>query len=409
MMFAENFRMARTSLRSARLRSFLTMLGIIIGVVSVITIFSLGEGVKRQLQGEANHLGNGIVTVRPGKLVNRDQIGTITGVNLLFNFSATPLSEQDLTTVTKTPGVKSAVPFSLIVGSASADKRSFDKGFIIGTTSQMPDLLKQKVEFGSFFNDEDQGKRTAVIGRGVAEQLFQEAVPIGKSMQIRGQEFIVRGVFEKFETSALNPGVDFNAAIFIPSDTGKAISGNQVQIYQILAQLDKPDEAVSTAATLSAALQRSHGGQEDFTVLKQGEAVSASGEVIRLVTRMIALVAAISLLVGGIGIMNVTLVSVSERTREIGLRKAIGATNAQIRNQFMIEAGLLSFWGATVGVIIAGLLNLAIRIFSDFQPVITWQVVLASMGVSVLVGLIFGTAPAIKASRKNPIDALRSM
>ncbi len=409
MMWSENVRMARASLRSARLRSFLTMLGIIIGVVSVITIFSLGEGVKRQLTGEANHLGNGIVTIRPGKLVSRDSAGQITSVNLLFNFSASTLSEQDLKTVAATPHIKTAVPLSLIVGAPSVQQHTYDKAFVVATTPKMPDLLKQKIEFGSFFSDQDHGTRTAVIGRDVAEQLFGEAVPIGKSMQIRGQEFIVRGVFENFKSNALSPGIDFNSAVFIPADTGKAISANTVQIYQILAQLDNTDDPDSGAAAITAALKKSHGGQEDFTVLKQDETVAVSSQVIRLVTRLITLIAAIALFVGGIGIMNVMLVSVSERTREIGLRKAIGATNAQIRNQFIIEAGLLSFWGAVIGVCAAFLTNLGIRIFTDFEPIITWPVVLIAMGVSVLVGLIFGTAPAIKASRKNPIDALRSM
>lgn len=408
-MWTENFRMARTSLRSSRLRSFLTMLGIIIGVVSVVTIFSLGEGVKRQLSRESKHLGNNLITIRPGKLVNRDKSGNITSVNLLSNFSVTSLNGKDLDVVSKTPHVKSFLPLSVVVGAPSYNDKNYDKSFVIGTTPNMPEVLKQKVEFGAFFAVEDHNKRTAVVGRDVAEKLFGEAVPIGKSMQIRGQEFIVQGIFEKFESNALNPAINFDSGVFIPYDTAKAISGGQSQIYEILVQVDSPDSVPETAGKLTESLKAAHEGQEDFTVLKNDETITASTTIINLITQLIALVAAISLFVGGIGIMNVMLVSVSERTREIGLRKAIGATNRQIRDQFMIEAILLSFWGAFIGVLLSFLTNFVIRITTDLQPIITWQVVLTATLVSMIVGLVFGMAPAIKASRKNPIDALRSM
>lgn len=409
MMWSENFRMARSSLRSARLRSFLTMLGIIIGVVSVVTIVSLGEGVKRQLSREVSHLGNELITIRPGKLVNRDAQGNITGVNFLSGFSVSSLSTKDLDIVAGTPRIESAVPLSLVIGAPRTDEKSFDKGFVIATTPEMPKILNQKVEFGSFFNEEDHNKLTAIVGQGVAQQLFGENVPIGKSMQIRGQEFIIRGVFEKFESNGLNPAIDFNSGVFIPFDTGKSINGGQAQIYEILAEVDSAEAVPSVASAVTASLKASHGDLEDFTVLKHDETISASTSVINLITRLIALVAAISLFVGGIGIMNVMLVSVSERTREIGLRKAIGATNRQIRDQFMVEAMMLSFWGALIGVAAAGLANLIIRITTDLEPIITWEVVALATGVSVLVGILFGIAPAIKASRKNPIDALRSM
>ncbi len=401
--------MARTSLRSARLRSFLTMLGIIIGVVSVVTIVSLGEGVKRQLSREVKHLGDTLITVRPGKLVNRDSNGNITSVNLLSGFSVSTLTGKDLDAISKTPHISLAVPLSLVIGTPSNNDKTLDKSFIIATSPDMPEILNQKVEFGTFFGEEDHNKRTVVIGQVIAEQLYGEAVPIGKSMQIRGQEFIIRGIFEKFTSNGLNPAIDFNAGVFIPFDTGKVISGGNQPIYEILAKVDTPEAVDDTARDVTNSLKAAHSGQEDFTVLKHDETISVSASAINLITRLIAMLAAISLFVGGIGIMNVMLVSVSERTREIGLRKAIGATNRQIRDQFMTEAMLLSFWGSAIGILLALITNLIIRITTDFQPIITWPVVAIAMGVSVLVGLIFGTAPAIKASRKNPIDALRSM
>lgn len=275
MMWSENFRMARTSLRSARLRSFLTMLGIIIGVVSVVTIVSLGEGVKRQLSQEVRHLGNNLITIRPGKLVNRDKDGNITSINLLSNFSVSSLNTKDLEAVSNTVGVSSALPLSLVVGAPKNDTKTYDKSFIIATTHEMPKVVNQKVEFGNFFREEDHNKRVAVIGQDIAENLFGEAVPIGKSLQIRDQEFIVRGVFEKFESSGLNPVIDFDSGIFIPFDTGKTISGGQAPIYEILARVNDPSKVPAVAQRLTEKLKDEHGGQEDFTVLKYDETISA--------------------------------------------------------------------------------------------------------------------------------------
>ena len=155
------------------------------------------------------------------------------------------------------------------------------------------------------------------------------------------------------------------------------------------------------------ALTASHGGQQDITVLRQDENLLVANDMLRLLTTFVTSIAAISLLVGGIGIMNIMLVSVSERTHEIGIRKAIGATNRQIRNQFMAEAVVLSFVGGIVGVVLSYLVNFILRIYTNFQPVITLPVIFAAVGVSLLVGITFGTIPAIKAARKDPIEALR--
>jgi putative ABC transport system permease protein len=407
-LLSDNYRMAIESIRAARVRSFLTMLGIIIGVVSVVTTVSLGEGVKNQVEGQINKLGTEIITVQPGNLVNRDEDGSITSVNLFSTLGRGSLSDDDLKAVRSSENIKQAIPLSLITGSPEIGDRSFGRGTIIATTENFPEVINHELEYGSFFSDDDLNKNTAIIGRNVAISFFEENVPIGKAMQIRGQEFVVNGVFERFGSNPTNPTLDMNNAIFIPYETGKKLADDTAHIFQILAETNDPADAETSVNSIVSNLEESRGGEDDFTVLKQEETLAIAQNVVGMVTSLVAAVAAVSLLIGGIGIMNIMLVSVSERTREIGIRKAIGATNRQIRAQFLIEAIVLSVWGALVGLFVSVLINIGLLIFTDLQPAITWQIMVISTFVAVIVGIVFGIAPAVKASLKDPIESLRS-
>jgi putative ABC transport system permease protein len=162
------------------------------------------------------------------------------------------------------------------------------------------------------------------------------------------------------------------------------------------------------AASIRKTLDKAHGGQSGFVVVTGNQNLSASNNILNLLTRLIAGVAAISLLVSGIGIMNVMLVSVSERKHEIGIRKAVGATNRQILSQFLMESSVMSLWGGVIGIGLAFLIELVLRLYTDLKPSISWQVVVLATGVSLFVGIVFGTIPAVKAARKDPIEALRS-
>lgn len=409
MMLSSNIKMANQALKSAKWRSFLTMLGVIIGVASVVTTVSLGEGIKQQITGQINNLGPDLITVRAGKAVNRDKAGNISSVNILNALGGQTLNESDVEVVRKTPGVRVAVPLGIITGVAQTDEREFQNGFIIATTEGMPEILNQKVEFGEFFSEKDVTKDSAIIGKRVAEELFLDNVPIGQTLKIRGQNFVVKGVFEEFPNSPLSPNTDYNRAIFIPYETGKQLAGANPQIAQVLAKPNEPKDNRLVASAIRKNILVAHAGQEDFTVLRQDENLAVASNLLSLITNMVAGIAAISLLVGGIGIMNIMLVSVTERTNEIGIRKAIGATNQQILSQFLIEALILSFTGGVIGVIISILANYFIRIFTDLQPVITLPIIFISVIVSVMVGVIFGVTPAMRAARKDPITALKEL
>ena len=408
-MVTGNFKIAMDSIRTAKWRSFLTMLGIIIGVVSVVTIVSIGEGVKKQVTNQISHLGPDLITVRPGKTVSRDKAGNVNGINYLTTFAGNALSESDLKAIQQSRNVDSAVPLSFVTGTPKIQDREYNNGFIYGKTDKLPDALNQKIEYGAFFSPDDASKDVAVIGRTVAEDFFQEQVPIGRSMQIRGQNFVVLGVFEEFETTSILPGADYNSAIFIPMNSGKKINNGQTSIQQIFAKPSSPELTDDAVDAIRASLLIAHAGQDDFTILKQEDNLAITSSILNLLTGLISGIAAISLIVGGIGIMNVMLVSVTERTREIGVRKAVGATSHQVLAQFLIEAAVISFVGGIIGVVCSLLANFFIRVFTDLQPVITLSVMGIAVLVALLVGIIFGVAPALKAARKDPIQALRSV
>lgn len=404
-----NFKMAMESVKASQWRSFLTMMGIIIGIVSVVTVVSIGEGVKQQVSSQIDHLGKDLITIRPGQVVNRDGQGAITGVNLFSGYTSLgSLKDTDVGVVRRTKGVHLAVPLSQIAGNIEHDKKTYRDVVVIGTTPELPAVLRQTVEYGGFFSDDDSNQNGAIIGTRVADNIFGQDIPLGQSFDFHNQTFIVRGIFREFPTAPLSLDTDFNNAIFIPYQVSRELTANNSDIYEMLVRPAAGVKEATVAADITSNLTKAHGDQEDFTVLKPGEGLAVTSNILNLLTQLIGGIAAISLLVGGIGIMNVMLVSVTERMHEIGIRKAVGATSRQIMIQFMVEATVLSVFGGLIGIVVSLLLSVGIRLFTDLKPIVSWEVVVLAAGVSLAVGIIFGTAPALKAARKDPIEALRN-
>lgn len=402
-----HFKAGYDSVRGAKLRSFWTMLGVIIGVSSVITIVAIGEGIKQQVGSQIHSFGKDLITVRPALLRTGADSGS-EGINLIagLNVSA-PLTASDYVIVTKTRGVAASAPLTIATGTVKGDYGKYTKGFVIGTTGDLPGLVNQSLAYGSFISDEDEGVNAAVIGQGTVKAMFDENVPLGRSFTFHGERFIVRGIFNQFPSTTLSQQADYNNAIFIPNDVAQDLTNNTAPTYTILVRPNDASQTQAVADRIKRSLDKSHGGHSGFEVLVGSQNLSTSDTILSLLTRSIAGIAAISLLVGGIGIMNVMLVSVAERMHEIGIRKAVGATNRQIWSQFMIESTLLTLCGGLLGIGLAYLFNITLRLTTTLQPVITWQVVLIATTVSLLVGVVFGTVPAFKAARKDPIEALR--
>jgi putative ABC transport system permease protein len=270
----------------------------------------------------------------------------------------------------------------------------------------LPELLRQEVAYGDFFPSDSADQRFAVVGRDIAHNLYGELNPTGRTITISGESFVIRGVLAPSTGGLLSIGqTDFNSAVFIPFDQAEILT-EDTNIIQILFR-SKGSDTEKTIAEVQRTLLTTHQGNEDFTVLKQEELLGVVNGVVNKLTGFVTVLAAITLLIGGIGIMSIMLASVSERGREIGIRKAIGANNRQILNHFLIEGLVLSVGGVLFGVLISALIFLFLRLYTDLNPVITVPIMLAAVLVAIFVGVIFSIVPALKAARKDPIQALR--
>ncbi len=402
-----SIKMAFDSVRSTKWRSMLTMLGVIIGIVSVVMVVGIGEGVKREVARQIDQFGEDLITIRPGN-VQAARSGGVANTDLLFGLNSVGgLTHNDLEVVRGSKHVHLAAPLSVVPGSVQAQDRKLENSLVIATNPDLPLVLNRAVSYGDFFDAKGENGSFAIIGQSVAQVLFDDSAPLGQSLTFRGRSFIVRGVFEDFKTTPLSPTADFNHAIFIPYNTAEKLTGSSLQIYSILVKPDRSENVALAVDAVNKRLLKSHGGEKDFSVLDQKHNLAASSSVLSLITAMIAAVAAISLLVGGVGVMNIMLASVTERTHEIGVRKAIGATNRQIMNQFILESTVLSLVGGIVGVAISLAGVFLLTIYTSLKPVVSWEAIAIATGASLVIGIVFGVAPAIKAARKDPIEALR--
>lgn len=403
------FKAAVKSVSSNKMRSSLTMLGIVVGVVSVVSIVSIGEGVKHQIQTQIDHFGKDLITIRPGN--ERDVAGAsaLTTINSILDANEHgSLSDKDIVAVKRTKNVQYEAPLAIVGGRVSGGDHNPGSITVVGTTEDFADMLNQKITYGSNLDDSMTNATTAILGSRVAERMFDDPVPLGRSFTIRGEQFFVAGIFDDFDTAPFSSEINFNNAIYIPYDTAQNVVNSSAATYEILARPSSASETDTVIRDLKKNIANAHGGQKDFSVLTHAQSAEVSNGILNLMTALIAGVAAISLLVGGIGIMNIMLVSVAERMHEIGIRKAVGATNRQILDQFVTEAAVLSLAGGIIGIIMAFIIDISLRLTTSLQPIITWQVVVAALAVSLLVGIVFGSAPALKAARKDPINALRN-
>ncbi len=405
-MWSGNLKTAIGNLRSAKWRSLLTMLGVIIGVSSIVTVVSLGEGLKQQVIGQIHTLGSDVLTVRPGKLVSTHSARQ--SLNLLAFLSTSTLSEQDVSTISKLPSVGAVVPIDFVVSSISAEGQQLDNVSVLGTEPELYDLLHPKIDVGAFFTKGNAADNVAVIGSGVATQLYGGSNPIGHSISILGQDFIIRGVLVPSAGGLISAQQsDLNQTIFLPLGPAKNLVSGRTNILQILVKAKAGISADTAAADIRQRLLQNRGGSEDFSVLKQQQLLDLTSGVVNTATGFTTGLAAVALLVGGIGIMDIMLASVSERTREIGIRKAIGATNRQILSQFLIEGLVLTIGGGFIGILVSLIIFGFLRLYTGLHPIINAPVMILAVTVSIIVGIIFSVAPALKAARKNPIDALR--
>ncbi|MCM0650857.1 ABC transporter permease [Clostridium swellfunianum] len=387
MRLSKLLKVAMSSVWNNKMRSFLTMLGIIIGISSVIILVGMGEGTKKKVTEQIEKLGTNLITV------------SITGNR------TSPISEQEIEELKTKPGIKEIAPSI----SGNANLKAGDKSGTASLEASTPNytsIRKVNVSQGRFISQRDIDNRfkVLVIGPETATNMFETTNVVGKTMYVNGIEFTIIGVLESQGTS--NAGSNDDKIILPISTAQRLLKNSTIRTFYIEAEnKDKVSEAM---AYLQLFLNKKYNNDtKSFRVMNQTTLLETANATTESMTTMLSGIAAISLVVGGIGIMNIMLVSVIERTREIGIRKAIGAKRRTILLQFLIEAATISSLGGIAGVL-TGYLGayLGLKYFNT-TILISGNIVLAAFGFSAIVGIIFGIYPANKASKLNPIDALR--
>jgi putative ABC transport system permease protein len=396
------FKSAMISILRNKLRSFLTTLGVVIGVLSVILLTSIGNGLTVFIEKQFEDLGSNLLIVSPGEIVSED--GSFNQEQAALSLSTSKLAMSDVTALERV-GYPLGDVAPVIEGSVEMrteqGKRS---GFSIASTESYETLRNTHAAKGRFITaaDVSGSRKVAVIGDKIAEKLFAGKNPLGQNVTINRVRFEVVGVAEKKSEGGFG-GPDIDSAVYIPITTAGSALGQEKISYILVQAADKKE--IDRSKEKIAAVMDKRLNTEDFSITDQSEILKTIQTILGTLTVGLAGIAAISLVVGGIGIMNIMLVAVSERTREIGLRKALGATPNNIMTQFLIESAVLSTLGGLIGITLGILGALAIQPFFPATPAL--GSVLLAFGVSLATGIVFGVFPARKAAKLAPIDALR--
>lgn len=407
-MIKTDINMAVASFKATKLRSFLTILGIVIGVSSVVLIISLGQGIKKEIIQKIQSSDETNITITPGKIFNQSAEGNINGFNIASYLGTSSLSDKDVSEIKKLANITAAAPIGVLTGTVEteSDKKN-NNHLIMTTTADFTKVINKKVRFGNFFSKEDEGRNVALIGIKTATTLFNEESPIGRRIIIRGQDFIVKGVLDDFKQSFIDFNFDYNNSVIIPIESAKKIQDNNIAIREIQVKVTDANLVKETSQAITETLKKNRSGTEDFSLYRNEDYLKIANQLINIITGFMAAIAGISIFVGGVGVMNIMFVSVTERTKEIGIRKALGATNRQIMGQFIVEAIILTLIGGILGVLIALSIGWAISMWTRLTPSYDYRIVGAAILSSVIVGVIFGLAPAVKAASRNPIESLR--
>ena len=399
-----NIENAFESLQANRLRTFLTMLGVMIGISSVVIIFSLSGGVSSMISNQIIAEGESLAVVRPKELTTNNK-NVITNLATSRNFTQSSIKNEDLGLISKVKDVLAVAPLANFSAKVKGDG---DEKYanLLATSPNLDQTVGLKVREGQFIA-ESANANTVVIGNQMAIDLFGTTQALGKEITMKGEKFIVIGVLAHQSSSINFSNVDFNNTAIIPYVTAKRIIGENLQIQQVNIRVKSINNLNQVQQEIEKGMLKNHNGEKDFEVLTGKNISHPSDKFIELSTFILAIVASISLVVGGIGIMNIMLVNVSERTREIGIRKALGANNRHILFQFLTESMIISLSGGFFGYLIGYAFSFGVSVFLPFSPVISWQIAVLVCGISVLVGVVFGLYPAFRAARKDPIISLR--
>jgi putative ABC transport system permease protein len=395
-------RLATQAIRKNKMRAALTMLGIIIGVAAVIVMVAVGYGARSRIHQQINNLGTNMIVITPGAA---QQAGVSQGAQAFPN-----LSLKDVDKIRGEAQLVSAVSPVIVGRTPVIGKAGNWRTTINGVDTDYSTIRDWQTTSGDFFAPDDvrSNRKVAVLGNTVAQNLFPDQDPVGSDIQIRNAIFRIVGVLSmKGQTAS---GSDSDDVVLIPYTTASQTLSGRTFIPQILASTANEQDVAAAQDEIRTLLRESHkiqGDNDDFTVKNQADLAAAAESSTKVMTLLLAAIASISLLVGGIGIMNIMLVSVTERTREIGIRMAIGARGSDVLTQFLVESIVMGILGGLAGLILGFTGAKLVGHFTGWETEISPIIMLVSVGFSGAVGVFFGYYPARKAASLNPIQALR--
>lgn len=398
-----HFENAFEALHANRLRTFLTILGAVIGTASITTVLSIASGATGFFEKQIADTHDSIALIRP----NTELDTSMLMANARTLPPASTLTEEDVRDIERIPNVMTA-PMSVLHTGLIAKDGAVDRqhATLVGSTVGLLSVAKLELLDGQFFED-NVSTSGVVMGKQLAIDIFGTEHALGNVVKIRGETFTVMGVLKESDQPINYMGVDFDHAAIITTTAMKRFTQKVLQIQQIVLQAEDPTLLETATESAKEILTKNHAGEQDFAVLTGTQLVASDNELFTGLTQIVAIIASISLLVGGIGIMNIMLVNVAERNREVGIRKAIGAANGQIINQFLIESTIIGLTGGVIGYGLGVGIAFLIGVYLPFLPMIEWQVAVLSIGVATGTGILFGLYPAIRAAKKDPITALR--
>lgn len=399
-----HYKLAKESIKRNRTRSFLTCLGIAVGVASITLIMSLTGSIHSMVAGQVKAMGSDLIVVRPAK--HSDTVGVLVdGLTASNQYMTSSLTLGDTKLISKLDGVEAIAPIAALSATLSADERTINSASVVGTSSDLEKVQDLRLMRGTFLSDKVDND--AVIGKELSLKLFgTSSEAVGKTFTMGDEKFIVVGMLEGMEEPINYNNIDFDNSVLLDASYLNEL-GSNFQVQQISVRSKTTEGLDKLKGDIDQLLEKNKSGDKNYEVLKGSEISHPAGSLLSIVSGMLTLVAGVSLIVGGIGVMNILLVSVAERTREIGIRKAVGASSFNILMQFLFEALILSLSGGTLGLILGYVIAFLISVVTPFPPYISVQIIAVTLIASVAIGIVFGIYPAVKAALKNPIESLR--
>lgn len=404
LLLREHLSTAIHSLKVNRSRALLTTLGVAIGIASITAILALAHGVSLEVSRQVDDIGGNVAVIRPG-VESANFTETLTSPVAPHKFNTSTLTEADVKAIDKLDKKLSVAPIMTLDGTLRANGHEVKNGTVVATTPELVETSRLEIDEGQFI-DAVTTQEAAVVGYQMAIDLFGTENPIGQTFTLRGTTYTVIGVLKKLSNPVNYNNIDFDNAIVVNFASGKEMYDGRTQIQQINLRTSSEKSLQAILEKVDDLLIDSH-GEKDFTIMAGKEVARPTNQLFVVVAGVMTAIAAISLLVGGIGIMNIMLVSVAERTREIGIRKSVGASNSHIVIQFLIESLLIALLGGVLGYAGGMVLAFIVSLWVDFDISLDWRIAVAAVGVSLVVGILFGLYPAFRAARKDPIESLR--